>query len=91
MERKQKREGLEMLILKEREQGNRWAALGCIRFKEGTQCWILLGDGEEWAIATAGKDLRWAEELLDRAWEGELSPLHLEDFSLDERRRAEIF
>ena len=62
-----------------------------LRVGKGRMCVMYLSNEEGWAMAALSSDPAEARRSYERAIEGALSPLHLESFCQDEKKRQEIF
>lgn len=69
----------------------RETALISLRVGKGRMHVMYLSNEEGWAMAALSSDPAEAMRSYRRATEGELSPLHLENFCEDEQKRTEIF
>ena len=69
----------------------RETALISLRVGKGRMHVMYLSNEEGWAMAALSSDPAEARRSYEKAIEGALSPLHLESFCEDEKKRQEIF
>ena len=79
----------ERMVSDRREE--RESCLVVLRVGKGRMHVMYLATEEGWAMAALSSDPAEAKRSYQRATEGGLSPLHLESFCQDEKKRQEIF
>ena len=78
-------------VLEARREKGREGYLISLGIGRGRMCVIYLANEDGWAMAESFSDPSTARDLFLRAWESELSPIHLKNFCEDEKKRTEIF